>query len=196
MMKQQEPLPLQSEALWTAFKSGSRAAYTTIYQQHFFALLDYGRKISPEREQVKDAIQDLFIELWQQREKLADTTSIRYYLLQALKYKLYRNKTATFYETNPMLVEPSVETQWIQQEISDQQQRNILFALEKVLSARQREAVQLKFFQQLNNEEIAQRMQISRESVYNLVSKALVILRQSVRTGWVIVCIFFKEVLF
>lgn len=168
-MKRQKIPKHQPEALWGAFKSGSQAAYATIYQQHFYALLDYGRKITPDTEIVKDAIQDLFVELWQQREKLAHTTSIRYYLLQSLKYKLYKNKQSVFYDTDTALAEQPVETQWIQQEISDQQQQKILYALEHVLSTRQQEAVRLKFFQQMNNEDIAQNMQISRESVYNLV---------------------------
>jgi DNA-directed RNA polymerase specialized sigma24 family protein len=48
-----------------------------------------------------------------------------------------------------------------------------------MLTKRQRQAVHLKFFENLKNEEIAERMSIGTEAVYNLISKSLVVLRKT-----------------
>ena len=196
IMNRKDVSTQSEEAIWIAFKAGSRVAYATIYQQHFFTLLDYGRKINPESELVKDAIQDLFVELWQQREKLAETTSVRYYLLQALKYKLYREGKATALPVEPVMIEASAEERWIQQETSAQQQQKIYYAMEKVLSPRQREAIQLKYLQQMDNDQVAQTMHISREAVYNLISKALNLLRQHAHMIWLACYVCIKELFF
>ena len=76
------------ELLWDNFRQGSESAYGLIYKNHFFTLYSYGLKICPEKEIVKDAIQDLFVYLWKNKDKLGTTDSIKYYLFTALKRRL------------------------------------------------------------------------------------------------------------
>ena len=172
---------LSTDSLWRQFRAGSPEAYALIYQQHFFYLLDFGKKISTDRELVKDTIQDLFIELWNSRTRLSDTSSVRFYLANALKYKLYRQAAresrSLAYSGDATPVIPWEEHR-IQEEVSQARQQKIYRALLRLLTARQREAVQLKFYQELTNDEIATRMHISKEAVYNTISKAIKVLRK------------------
>ncbi len=173
-----------SDSLWCQFKAGSQEAYAVIYQRFFFYLLDYGRKIGGDRELVRDTIQDLFIELWNSRERLSDTSSIQFYLTNALKYKLYR---ALAKEPHPrsdreaVAIELPWEDYQIEEEVSQAQRKRIHQALLQLLTARQREVVELKFYQELTNDEIAATMQISKKAVYNTLSKAMKVLRQNLK---------------
>lgn len=89
------------DRLWEAFKSGSKEAYAEIYEKNIHPLLNYGLKISSDNALVEDSIHDLFIDLWKSREKLSSTSSVRFYLFKALRYKICRNKKNLRYsETN------------------------------------------------------------------------------------------------
>jgi DNA-directed RNA polymerase specialized sigma24 family protein len=78
--------------IWQSFKKGDKNSFTKIYQLYAKSLLNYGvtLRISSNLSVVEDCIQDLFLELWQSRENLTDTDSIKFYLFRALKNKLMR----------------------------------------------------------------------------------------------------------
>src|SRR5438477_8459552 len=75
-------------SIWNDFRSGDPSAYSLIYRKYFFALYSYGKKFSSDKELIEDCIQDLFIKIWNNRDNLNDTTSIKYYLFISLKRKL------------------------------------------------------------------------------------------------------------
>src|SRR5690606_40649004 len=76
--------------LWRQFKAGDESAYIIIYQKYFRILYRFGVKISNNPEMVKDCIQDLFIDLWNNKKQLSDTDSITFYLWASLKRKIYK----------------------------------------------------------------------------------------------------------
>ena len=82
----EEPKPLlftnsdsvgNDSRLWKAFRAGSREAFDYIFKQEAAPLLSYGTKFTPDRDMVLDCIQDLFVELWNRRHNLGETTSMR-----------------------------------------------------------------------------------------------------------------------
>ena len=167
--------------LWHQFKAGSSEAYALIYQQHFFYLLDYGKKICADRELVKDSLQDLFVELWNRRAGLSDTSSVRFYLANALRYQLYKKMKKPLPRhgvSDDAVVLPREEYQ-IQEEATKARQKKVQWSLQQLLTTRQREVVHLKFYRELDNDEIAAHMQISKAAVYNTLSKAMKVLREN-----------------
>ncbi|WKN44936.1 RNA polymerase sigma factor [Tunicatimonas pelagia] len=188
---------ISSDTLWKDFQIGSQEAYAAIYQQHFFYLLDYGRKITSDRELIRDAIQDLFLELWNNRSNLAVATSVRGYLASALKYKLYRKLEQVNPPKETRAVEVTVssqESKWIKEELHHERRKKIYQALMRLLTPRQQEAIQLKFYQELSNDEIAATMHISREAVYNAVSKALKVLRGNIDKAALLLALFWNNI--
>jgi len=177
------------QQLWEDFKGGCEYAYALIYQRHFFALYTYGLKVCQEREVVKDCIQELFMHIWKNRERLSATNSIKYYLYKSLKRKLidnYKFSSKHFVITEFDLVNDAVaseESNIIVAQTSEAQKQRVLLALEK-LTDRQKESIVLKFYENLSNEEIGNRMSISVEGVYNLVSKALANFRKNMSKAY------------
>lgn len=167
--------------LWRAFKSGDRRAYSSIYHQQVRVLFAYGCKLSPRRELVKDCIQDLFYYLWEHREGLGDTDNVRLYLLTALRRSLLA-RLKSIATSRPLpnrsLITPSYETEWIEQQTTQDQLAGLTQSMQS-LPNRQREAVFLKYYQNLNTEEIATTMCINRRAVYKLLTKAIANLRRS-----------------
>ena len=173
--------------LWQAFKRGERSAFETLLQQYYPMLLNYGVRFYRDKEFVKDSVHDLFVEIWNRREHLSDVVSVKSYLLQALRKNIIREsgRLKWFREADEISeklnfdVEFNIETHFISREIETETLQKLQMELDK-LTKRQREAIFLRFTQDLPYEEIASIMAINYRSVINLIHEAI----KSIRQNW------------
>ena len=175
--------------IWLTFIKGDKEAFAALYRLHSIPLIHYGLKISGDQEAVKDAIQDLFVELWNSREKLAAVESVKFYLFVALRYKLIRSEKKR-YQRSPLSIiyssptfnpfENPVESIIIDKETHDRQVNTLHRAL-KSLTKRQQEVVQLRFFQGFSNDQIAALMNMNYQSVSNLMYSALSRIKETLK---------------
>ncbi len=171
-------------SLWRDFRAGDRAAFECLYHSHIQHLISYGSKITHDRSLVQDCIQDLFVELWESREKLASANSVRHYLLKALRYKivhhLQTDLSEPLKETYFPIQYENAESQWLLSEsvLLNAKQLNIALA---ALPKRQKEAIYLRYFQGLSNEEVAQVMGVNYQSACKFIYTALKTLREKMR---------------
>ncbi len=173
------------QQLWEAFRLGNQRALAIMYQHHFFKLYNYGLKITPDAGLVKDCIQDLFIHIWKSRKNLTVATSIKYYLFKALRRKiiteLKKNKVLrTDNEFQNFVFELPYEEKLIQSQIAVEQKEKLLECLNK-LPKRQKEALFLRYYENMTSEEVSAIMSLSIDSTYVLFSKALHYLRKNTR---------------
>jgi RNA polymerase sigma factor (sigma-70 family) len=178
---------VSDEELWQAFKRGDGEAYARLYQLHVRALITYGYRITPDTSLIKDSIHDLFIELWQGRETLSDTDSVRFYLFRSLRNRINRNRKENPFDQSEELPERlqevvlPAETLLVDRE-QEEERMHILREALRQLPERQREAVHLRFFQNFTNEETARLMGISYQSAANLLTAAVKSLRHLLRS--------------
>lgn len=170
---------MDDAALWTAFRKGDEKALVSIFDRFTKLLYNYGYKIVREEDVVKDAIQDLFIELWKNRATLGDTTSIKFYLFKSLRRKLIRISTRNrrslmvrFQAEHEKETLPSPEFLLIAEQTSEEERQKIMTLLGN-LTKRQREAIFLRYFEELSYDQIAVIMDMSKQAVYNLVSRSI-----------------------
>jgi len=168
-----------ADPVWQAFKKGSRDAFAAIYRQHVRDLLNYGYKVSSDRRLIEDSIQDLFIELWKNRAGLSDTTSIRFYLFKALRYKILRNTklSATLYlqQIDAVAEQLSVsahENYLIGMEVQSFQMAHLKDLISN-LPKRQQEAINLRYYHNFSNEEVARIMGVNYQSACKFIYTAL-----------------------
>lgn len=165
---------------WDQFRKGDENAYACLYRSYVHILYQYCSQFTIDKPLIKDCIHDLFVELWRNRMTLGDTTSVRFYLMASIKRKLVRHLNAqqkhTSNEDIPVeywhINTPSHENQLISEEEFESTNQHLNVAING-LPRRQREAIFLKFYMNLNNHEIADLMKINIQSVYNLVFGAL-----------------------
>ncbi|WP_254562094.1 RNA polymerase sigma factor [Dyadobacter diqingensis] len=174
-----EPNTDESE-LWNAFRAGDDIAFGKIARQYYRSLFSYGVKFSRDREFVKDCIQDLFLELWAKRETIGDTGFVKFYLLKSLRRKIHREslKQPWLSDEDDMdfesenLGENSIEQQIIEIETNEAMLKMLNQQI-NLLTKRQQEIIYLRFFENLDNESIAQVMSISKQSVANLLYRTI-----------------------
>lgn len=173
-------------AVWQQIKQGDPRAIDYLYDAYVQSLYNYGRKITKQEALVKDSIQNLFVDLWRNRESLPSPAKPKLYLLKALRYKiiyqLKREKRTREIELHSQdswqEYAPSHEFTLIASQHTAEQQQQLRQELLH-LSHRQREAITLKFYEGLTNEEIAVAMSIHTQSVYNLIHQSIEILKKS-----------------
>lgn len=154
-------------------------------QAHYRSLYGYGSKFSKDTEFVKDCIQDLFLELWKNRATLGETCHPRFYLLKSLRRKMYRtlHKNRWYAQAEPVSdtyqfdAAFSVEHLLIREQTLRDTAAKITAVLNQ-LPRRQKEIIHLRFFEELEADQIVQIMEISHQSVYNLLHRAISNLRQ------------------
>ena len=173
--------------LWQALKRSEKAAYEILLKKYYPIVLNYGVRFYKDKEFVKDCVQDLFIEIWNRREYLADVVSVKSYLLHSIRKNIIRESSRLkwFREADKISddhdfdVEFDIETYLISREVENELLQKLRFELDK-LTKRQREAIFLRFNQDLSYEEIAIIMEINYRSVVNLIHEAI----KAIRKNW------------
>ena len=56
--------------LWNEYRSGNADAFGALTRVHYPDLFHYGTRFTRDSELVKDCLQDLFLELWINRETI------------------------------------------------------------------------------------------------------------------------------
>lgn len=174
--------PAPDHAAWNRLKAGDVTALGELYDTHASSLLQFGSRICYDRGLVRDAIQDVFVELWQYHARLADVRNGRFYLFRMLRSHLSRHlarrgQSVEFFDESGAGEAVSTEELLIAGE-TDELQKHRLQAALRELTPRQRQAVLLRFYENFSYDEIAELMGISYQGVVNLIYKSTQRLRQ------------------
>ena len=168
--------------MWLSFTKGDETAFEHLFTRSFPKLFQYGRKFATDADFIKDAIQELFAELWQRRMYLSQTPSVRNYLYKSLRRKMGR-LASNHLETNELTDEAdqfnvtlSPEQILLDDEFAVQQSEQMTHWL-SFLTPRQREAIYLRFYHDMDYDEIATVMTVSNHAARNLIYEALKLLR-------------------
>ena len=180
-----DPFVQNDKALWQSLRNGDNKALESIYKLHVKELHRYGMRFSVDEAQVSDCLHDVFVEIWQKRAVLTeDINNIRFYLIKSLRNRLLRrldNQKRTVLtddiSTYDFEFESAHDTFLIQDEETQQRFLELNRAV-STLSTRQREALFLRFNQNLSYQEVAHIMNVEQQSAYNLIFRAVESLRK------------------
>lgn len=173
----------ENSDLWNRIRAGERNALACLYNIHVGSLYNYGNKIARSSIIVEDAIQDLFIDLWNYRKNLGIANSVRSYLYASLRRKIIKSMQESHefcsdYQWDDMhLMVDSEEDKIIAREYTDEKVARLRASLNN-LSPRQYEAIVLRFYNKLSYLEIAEVMDVNEQSVRNLIQRGIESLRQ------------------
>lgn len=167
------------QRIWQNFIDGDDEAFSSIYFEFFDVLLNFGLKYSADRFLVEDCIQNLFIDLLKNRQKQKPVNNIRFYLTKALRNQMayeHRKTKRLLLVDDPnesdFRITYSIENSLISGE-TDAMKARFLKMVTENLTARQKEAIYLKFNCGFDYSQISELMQISIESVRTTIYRTL-----------------------
>jgi RNA polymerase sigma factor (sigma-70 family) len=164
-------------------------ALASLMWLYYDDLHNYGARFTSDKELVKDCIQEIFISLWQRRETADTILSPKFYLLRAIKNKilksLHKNNHSAFPNNDYYFsYELSIEQIIIERQVSEEKVQKLRKTLE-LLSKKQKEIVYLKYYHHLDHTQIAELMNVTRQTVYNLLHETLNKLRSLLKAEFI-----------
>jgi RNA polymerase sigma factor (sigma-70 family) len=198
-----EKLKLHTETLddskiWKSLKEGDENAFSILFKKHYPHLVRYGNSFIPFPEKVQDCIQDVFTDIWIYREKLADNVVVKAYLLSCVRKRIRRLQVrdrifslSSPIETLPFLFDFSIEHNLIADETTTIKVSH-LNQLINDLPSRQKEALYLRYTQELSVDQIADTLDINYQSANNLLHRALLSIRREWRTNVPLITLLFS----
>ncbi len=175
----------KNHQLWQQLRKGDKYAFTEIYQKNAPFLAAYGYKLTLNKEIVNDAIQDVFINLWQKRTQLPTVKNIKAYLLKSLRNRILRILETRNLNGNGeqphQAIQDSYEHHLIQEELTEENLSKLYLGIQS-LPTRQKEVINLRYYQNLTIEEIAGVLNINYQSVSNLLYRGIKTLKQQIHT--------------
>jgi RNA polymerase sigma factor (sigma-70 family) len=173
----------ENQLLWKSFLEGNKEAIGTIFLLVHDDLYRYGLKLAGNSNLVEDSIQDLFLQLWKNRQNLKPVDNLKPYLFKSFRNHMIDNlelrNPVMHIESDfehPFEVTFSHEDFIIRQQVSEENLQKITDALNN-LTSRQREAIYLRFFEELDFDTIAIIMDMNVQSVRNTLHRGLQSLR-------------------
>ena len=168
---------------WQSFiHSSDRYSLQWIFQEVYPDLYRYGMRFTSSEEDVKDALQEVFINIWSYRKTLPTEVNVKAYLVVSLKHQLLKKKGYLKFELltsdHERFFKLPSET-----ESFDPSIKEIIKSKINALPERQREILYLKYFEELSYDEIALILNIQYQSVVNQAHRAISKLRRDQQLG-------------
>ncbi|UMB60663.1 sigma-70 family RNA polymerase sigma factor [Lutibacter sp. A80] len=160
------------EKLWTSFIAGDMTSFQAIYNSNYQMLFNFGRRYLNPSE-VEDCIHDTFLNILNYKNHTTKVKNVKAYLFKSFRNQIFKVKKKAKLEFN--LIDGTIPY-----EEDDHSKEIILKDLKNLiekLSPREREIIYLKYFQNFNNFEISETLDIKYQTVRNILAGAIKKLR-------------------
>ena len=179
------------DKIWYEIKRGSEKAFYILYTSLFPLLVNCVRQIVKDLHLAEDIVQEVFIKLWCERESVNITGSVQAYMYKTAHHasinKLQHLATAknkvnrTVSEEEWQFIRDTYQvddfvTGNIERDETDRLIRQVIAGLPEKC----REVFMLSRYEYLTNEEIAQRMNISVNTVRAHIYHAIEVIREKI----------------
>ena len=176
---------------WNSIRDGNNVALRDLYNTYADMLYKYGMKIAQDSEWVEDAIQTVFLNIYEKRRALSRPQSIRAYLYSSVRYEIlqeFRRKQQTVSLENEFTnkngevdydfrleIDPS---KLIELNEEEREKQEILQQILNSLKGKQREVIYLRFYKGLSYEEVASIFNTNPQQIYKAISRIIKKLRE------------------
>lgn len=177
---------------WNSIRDGSDEAFRQLYNNYADMLYRYGMKIAQNSVMVEDAIQTVFLNIYEKRKSISRPNSIPAYL-----YASIRNEILCEFRANKLHMIPLEEEFRSKNGVDDynfnleidpcsileldeeeREKQEMLQQLLNSLSDKQREIIYLRYYKGLSVDEVASIFNTNNQQIYKAVSRIIKKLRE------------------
>jgi len=173
------------QILFDKLVDGDQSAFSSIFEAYYKDLVMFAFTLTKNSDNAEEAVQEVFVRLWEKRRELKLHGSLKSYLLKSVQNQCldeirHRKISETFVVDK--------KTQWLY--VNDVEDYILYSDLQKHLDqllAQMPDEVAQTFrmnrFDELKYQEIAQQLNVSVRTVESRISKVLQILHQALKNG-------------
>ena len=164
-------------------KAGDRGSFNLLFRRYYSPLVRFCVRYVADADQAAEIVQDLFVKLWTNREKMAFNTSFESYMLRAVRNAAitFINKERAHAETNERIY---VDESDANDPSETLQSNNLEASYQKVLATmpeKRREVFLASRFEGMKYTEIAEKLGLSQKTVEAHMSAAIKQLREGLK---------------
>ena len=171
----------QEKAAIISLKRGDFEAFDQLFKRYGKRLFGFAIGYLKSHEDAEELVQDTFVKVWENRSELDENQSFNSYLftiakntiLNHFRKKAHQQSYIEYIKQHTKLIHNKTEEDIIFSDLDAQAKKVI-----NQLSSRRREIFLLSREQGYNNEEIAQRLNISKKTVENQITHSLKFIRE------------------
>ena len=181
------------QILFAELTQGSSEAFEEIYVLFYEASVRFCFSLVKDQAEAEGLVQDVFIQLWERRNRLDSEIEFKSYLFACLKNRAFDKLRAI------RKSQEAIENQWkrieqlqseVNDELNEQKIDSILMAIEDLPPGR-KQIIQLRYLKGKSYKEIAEQLNISSHTVKNQLIKAKQHLKSAVefQISWFLVVV-------
>lgn len=180
------PIGLISQMLDTSaaysrkLKKGDRKAFEAIYREYREPLFYLALRYLKDKNLAEDALQDVFLKLWHNRESLNENLSLRGFLFTSMKRHLLnaiRSHKNEILKNTALAQRKEMIANDTENSVNYLQSQELIKEGISTLSAKKKEILELSLFEGLSHQEIALKLNLSEHTVRSQISQSTKVLR-------------------
>ena len=169
------------EELMQEIKADNMFAFDVLYKKYSKKLYKFGYSILKSKEETENLIQDVYLNLWENRHKVEKDSSVKSYVFtitynSAISVIRKKAKESQFVEYLKSLQQINIEPVNVELEYNELTKK--LDEIVKALPQRQKEVYLMHKVDGLKYSEITERLHISVNTIENHMSRALKTIRK------------------
>ncbi len=172
---------MEEKFLIQGLRTKNKIVFDFIFQYYYSGMCAYAETILKDEKAVEDIVQDIFVTLWIKGEKTEITGSLKNYLFTSVKNRCFdylKHQKVKSQSIVKLKYLENVNQHTPENWYAETELQKIIDDTLNTLPPRCREIFQLSRFEGLKNQEIADRLGLSKRTVELQISKALKVLRK------------------
>lgn len=186
---------LMSNPIWSKIKAGDKQAFRLFFEEYYSSFCLYANSILDDLELSQDIVSDCFVKIWERKDKIQIKTSIEKYVLLSVRNSIYsylrspRSRNVDSDYIIGLLEDTPIEEYDIEKEETIQR----VYKLIEELPEQRRRILELATFKGMSYMEIAERLNISVNTVKTQLSRAYHFLREKLIDDNLILWLIFRK---
>ena len=191
-MYKQDLTEIEDEQLFILVEQGNEQAFKLVYEKYRRLLYVLAYRYLMDKDRAEDAIQDVFVKLWEYRERLNIGISLRNFLFTMVKnhvLNVIRNENLAIEKQYEIAQRTPEYEDDLVEKLEKREQMELFYEMLDKLPPQQKAICKLKVEEELSAKEIAERMNLSVNTIKTHYAEALKAIRRQLVKKLIIVVI-------
>lgn len=172
----------KADTILELFKTDERKAFQLLYDTYFETLVLFANQVTGDAEAAEDIVQDCFVKFWMNKPFVTLPSGLDKYVFQAVKFSSLNYMRGDQRKRN--LHENVTREMMVDEELPGETETDMLemvYRMVDLLPEERRNVFLMVFVDGMSYQEVADKLQISKNTVKTQLSRSLKFLRETLK---------------